>query len=74
MRQQMEGLLYQHGVDIVFSGHVSLSPHYSFTPTLSNGFITVKKELTCPFYLSKCSKKETILITVIKKQRTAFKF
>jgi hypothetical protein len=23
MRQAMEGLLYQHGVDIVFSGHVS---------------------------------------------------
>jgi hypothetical protein len=50
MRQQMEGLLYQHGVDIVFSGHViSLSPHYSFT--FSNGFITLKKEpaqFSCP--------------------------
>jgi hypothetical protein len=25
MRQEMEGLLYQHGVDIVFSGHVCIS-------------------------------------------------
>lgn len=28
MRQEMEALLYQYGVDIVFSGHVSLSGFY----------------------------------------------
>lgn len=30
MRQQMEGLLYQYGVDVVFSGHVSFRLYYTY--------------------------------------------
>lgn len=35
MRQEMEAILYQYGVDIVFSGHVSYNIFY---PTLSKTY------------------------------------